>query len=122
MPSPTHGSGCGGEGGAPERLELARAGRGRGPGARRRRGAATTRADDRLGAAVFPAPDGRARTVRARVLRHHRARGARRGAVSTLLPDRYRPTQPAAVRAVPAWHRPVRPGCMEPARVRGPRL
>src|SRR2546426_3206620 len=119
MPWPTHGSGCGGEEGAPERLELARAGRGRGPGARRRGGAATTRAGDRAGAAVFPPPDGGARPLRARVLRDHRHRRTRRGAVPTLLPDRYRTPQQAAIRAVPARHRPVQPGRVEPARVRG---
>src|SRR5439155_1667925 len=97
-------------------------GRGRGPRARRRRGAATTLADQRAGAALFPAPDRRAGVVRARVLRHDRARRARRGALSTLLSDRYRAPQPPTVRAVPARHRPVQPGCVESARVWSPRL
>src|SRR2546427_734960 len=116
----TRASACGGR--APERLELARGGRGRAPGARRRRGAATTRADDRAGAAVFPAPGGGARVVRARVLRAHRHRRPHRGAVRALLPDRYRAPRPAAVRAVPARHGPLQSGRVEPARVRGPRL
>src|SRR6267142_1956850 len=126
MPWRTHGSGCGGkrqgEGGAPEPLELARVERGRSPGNHRGCRAATTRADDGVGPAVLPAPDGGARVVPARVLRDRRHRRTRRGAVRPLLPDRHRAPQSAAVRAVPARHRPVQPGRVEPARVRGARL
>src|SRR5690349_8874695 len=113
MPWPTRGSACGpegeregeGEGGTTERLELARSGRSPDPGADRGRGAATARAEDRAGPALLPTPDGGARGVRARVLRHHRRRRTRRGAVPAVLSDRYQPPQPPALRAVPARDR-----------------
>src|SRR2546426_7470085 len=114
MPWPTRGSGCGrkgegegegeGEGGTTERLELARSGRSPNPGARRGRGAATTRAEDRARPAVLPAPDGGARGVRPRVLRHHRHRRTRRGALPPVLSDRYQPPQPPPPPPVPARH------------------
>src|SRR5229473_1027460 len=126
MPWRTHGSGCGvklqREGTAPEPLELARVERSRGPGDHPGRGAAATRAEDRVGPAVLQAPDGGTRRVRARVLRHHRHRRTRRGALPTVLSDRYQPPQPPTLRAVPARHRPIQPGRVEPAGVRGARL
>src|SRR5213593_4482033 len=118
MPWPTHGSGCGEERGAPEYLELARGGRGRGAGARRRHGAATTRANDRAGAAVLPPPDGGARRVRAHLLCDHRHRRTCRGTVPTVLPDRHRTPQPPALRAVSPRHRPAQSRRVEPGRVR----
>src|SRR3989442_2028392 len=105
MPWPTRGSGCGREGegegeeGTTERLELARSGRSPNPGARRGRGAATTRAEDRARPAVLPGPDGRALGDHPRVLRHHRHRSTRRAALTPVRCDRYHTPPPPAPRA-----------------------
>src|SRR3989441_7054007 len=104
------------QGRAREPLELAGLGRGGGPGADRRRRAPTTGAGDRGGTAVFPAPDGRARVVRARVLRNHRDRRTGRGAVPTLLPDRYRTPRPPPPPPIFPRPRPPKPGRVGPVR------